>query len=442
VPDEQNFAKTPLFVALMEKKRQPPEEQTETARRHTWTLPSELATDIYGGAYDSPPFGSFETGKLTDLEKWQDFYKRNTNFVSKSEPHGPAHGILLALSKFDPIRKELLEANQRPFACLPAHSYFDLEPLLSFLAEAKGLSQYLRLHATACLEAGENDQALADIKLNFRLREALMSDPMLISHLVGIAVLAISADPIWEGLARDQWNQERLLEIQNAVSTIDLLADFNLLLRGERAYRVEVYEIMRRQHAIPSPRGNSSDVPTQLKTLVRMSGMIPSWFFYRNQINENQLLQEFILTPSELEKRRVPRQRYEAIERSLGSEGRALYNIFAALGAPYLARDAGKTARAQTVLDQVAVACALARFRLSNNDYPDRLEELVPRFIEKLPTDVMSGEPLKYRRSADGGYVLYSVGWNQKDDGGVRRPNKGTSVADEEGDWVWVMPRK
>jgi len=38
---------------------------------------------------------------------------------------------------------------------------------------------------------------------------------------------------------------------------------------------------------------------------------------------------------------------------------------------------------------------------------------------------------VKYHRTAEGRFVLYSVGWNEKDDGGV--PGK-TGL---EGDWVW-----
>jgi hypothetical protein len=49
---------------------------------------------------------------------------------------------------------------------------------------------------------------------------------------------------------------------------------------------------------------------------------------------------------------------------------------------------------------------------------------LVPRFITTLPHDIINGQPLKYRRTANGKFVLYSVGWNEKDDGGCTATNK------------------
>jgi hypothetical protein len=63
--------------------------------------------------------------------------------------------------------------------------------------------------------------------------------------------------------------------------------------------------------------------------------------------------------------------------------------------------------------------------------YPESLEALVPQYAEKLPHDIIGGQPLHYHRTADGHFVLYSVGWDGKDDGGL------AGKAVEEGDWVW-----
>jgi hypothetical protein len=52
-----------------------------------------------------------------------------------------------------------------------------------------------------------------------------------------------------------------------------------------------------------------------------------------------------------------------------------------------------------------------------------------------LPNDVITGQHYKYRCIEDGQFVLYSVGWNEKDDGGV--PGKHGLFDNQEGDWVW-----
>ena len=51
--------------------------------------------------------------------------------------------------------------------------------------------------------------------------------------------------------------------------------------------------------------------------------------------------------------------------------------------------------------------------------------------------DPISGQPCHYRRTEAGQFILYSVGWDEKDDGGT----PGRNLFDEkEGDWVWRYP--
>jgi hypothetical protein len=49
---------------------------------------------------------------------------------------------------------------------------------------------------------------------------------------------------------------------------------------------------------------------------------------------------------------------------------------------------------------------------------------------------------LKYQR-ADDSFVLYSIGWNEKDDGGMTPPAGSTGRPDANaGDWVWQFAVK
>lgn len=90
------------------------------------------------------------------------------------------------------------------------------------------------------------------------------------------------------------------------------------------------------------------------------------------------------------------------------------------------------TAHSQTQINQALIACALERFRLAHGEYPEELGALVPQFLGTVPHDVIAGGPLHYRRTSKHTFVLYSVGWNRRDDGGVRGQPRGT-----DGDWVW-----
>jgi type II secretory pathway pseudopilin PulG len=60
---------------------------------------------------------------------------------------------------------------------------------------------------------------------------------------------------------------------------------------------------------------------------------------------------------------------------------------------------------------------ALADYRADNRRFPLKLDELAPKYVKQAAIDPMWGEPFTYKQT-DGGYLLYSVGQNGKDDGG------------------------
>jgi hypothetical protein len=93
--------------------------------------------------------------------------------------------------------------------------------------------------------------------------------------------------------------------------------------------------------------------------------------------------------------------------------------------------------RTQTLANEAQIACALERYRLAHGEYPETLDALVSQFIEKLPRDIINGEPLHYRRIEDGSFLLYSVGWNETDDGGQIVLPRGDPQKATIGDWVW-----
>jgi hypothetical protein len=71
--------------------------------------------------------------------------------------------------------------------------------------------------------------------------------------------------------------------------------------------------------------------------------------------------------------------------------------------------------------DLTRLAFALAAYHADRGSYPAKLAELSPKYVAEIPKDIFNGDSdLIYRREG-GGYVLYSVGSNGKDDGGRGR---------------------
>jgi hypothetical protein len=68
-------------------------------------------------------------------------------------------------------------------------------------------------------------------------------------------------------------------------------------------------------------------------------------------------------------------------------------------------------------LESAHVAFAALRYKAKHGRLPEKLQDLVPDFVDAVPLDPFDGKPLRYR--ADGErFVVYSVHENARDDGG------------------------
>ena len=60
-------------------------------------------------------------------------------------------------------------------------------------------------------------------------------------------------------------------------------------------------------------------------------------------------------------------------------------------------------------------------YKEKHGNYPDTLAPLAPKIIKELPLDPFTGKGYKYRKEGKG-FIVYSVGSNEKDDNGLINP--------------------
>ncbi len=84
---------------------------------------------------------------------------------------------------------------------------------------------------------------------------------------------------------------------------------------------------------------------------------------------------------------------------------------------PALSRLADAGYRTTVQRDGVLVAVAAELFKRREGRYPERLEQMVPRYLPAVPVDLFDGKPLRYT-VRDGRPLVYSVGHDRVDDGG------------------------
>jgi hypothetical protein len=95
------------------------------------------------------------------------------------------------------------------------------------------------------------------------------------------------------------------------------------------------------------------------------------------------------------------------------------------------------------ICDVLRVETALYRYHAAHGRYPDSLNTLTPEYLANVPTDPFGqGKPFKYR-SGSGGFLLYSVGPDLRDNGGMPARTPAAQVSgDIVAGHVWPKRRK
>jgi hypothetical protein len=342
---------------------------------------------------------------------------------------------------------ELRAASQRPYSQYPI-DYEVPNPVairLPHLSSVRAICRRLQLKACAELALGRSEEALEDVKLSLSLADSVKNEPFLVSYLVRVACLQIATQPIWEGLAEHAWSDAELRELETRLQKYDFVADLKPALDAERASGIAMIDFIKHTGDVSELASVFLSSPWGWPNAVWR--ILPSGWYEQEQLNYCYLYQAVFANVSDAASRRVSPSRIAAnsgkLEQAFDVRGFTIllvhHRFMSGMMLPGLSAVIRKGAAAQIAVDQAVLACALERYRLANGQFPEGLEALTPQFVTKPPHDVITGEPYKYRRREDGQFVLYSVGWNEKDDGGL----PGRSLFDQEaGDWVWQYPSK
>lgn len=459
VPDDQNFALTPIVASCYSQvldrrgnRIQPPNTNVVDRLELTICDDGQLAWPTNGS-------GFWWEGTKIDLKVWQQYYRalsaKTNEFPVSPQSQTPAADVLLALSKYDSTIKELRQASQLPHSRFPL-DYTNKVPadiLLPHLSALRHCCQVLQLRAIAELENGQSEKSLADINLMLRLSDSIRFEPILISHLFRLVVLEMALQPIWEGQAEHKWSDTQLVELEQELGKLDILADLQFSMRGERASEIAAVEYLR-QHRnyleLVFDTGDGNDFSIWSNSLnwgdrIGVIGfyLMPSGWFDQNELAIAQVYQRWYLPMTEAQQQLVSPGIARQADEFFASWKPTPTTVIAKMMLPALNAAARRFAREQISVDLARTACALERYQLAHEEYPESLDALVPQFISKLPHDIIGGQPLHYRRTRDGQFVLYSVGWNEKDDGGVLGYMPHSPMPSFElGDWVWQYPTK
>jgi hypothetical protein len=433
VPDDQNFALSPLMKPLFEVVKDPKTGEST----HGDSPLTKIRDNIPDSPASYPSLASWQTGHFRSLDALQAYYRESLSGtgLNKSAPED----VLTAMRGFDNTFAELRrEIQTRPLCRYPLHYEAGMAMALPHLSPLTNVVRVLALRASAELALGRTDAAFDDVELGYRLYDTIRDEPVLISGLVRTTLIAILQQPMWEGIAAHRWNAAQLSALEEEFRRQDFIADFDRCIRSERCAGNWICETIRHDpKALKQISGSDSAYSRVLTSALNRSWLTAAT--YRNQIFMNTFYQRELLTLFDVQTRTVSVPRAKSVADAAKAISPTPYTLLARLALPVFSAIAIKFAQEQTYIDEAAIACEIERYRLAHGTLPTTLDALQ---MAALPHDIINGQPPRYRVVAPDNYLLYSVGWNETDDGGtVARDEKGNvnGKSSEQGDWVWTL---
>ncbi len=350
---------------------------------------------------------------------------------------------------------KILEASRRPRCYFPSPSMLDnnRDGLVTMLLPGvQGVRECGRsLTARAMWHVGEQrpDAAWLDLLATHRIGRLVAQGPTMVEQLVGIAIAGIAGNGTVAMLHEGRTSASLARQILRDLQTLEYFTQFaDSLDNMERLSFLDGVTQLSRGD-FDARWLEWGGVESQGRPLTHLQHLCVDWNIVLRKGNE--FYDRYSVAA------RLPT--YEAREQAMAKVEQDLRRLFnrtgidtlvasalnpsarsdaatgVMLGLFFPAVDAALDAqdRANAKLDLLRLAAALAVYRAEHGDYPQKLDDLVPGVLEKLPVDLYHAKPFIYKR-IDDGYLLYSPGGNGQDDGGSNgqmRVFEGRSLDDD-----------
>jgi len=283
---------------------------------------------------------------------------------------------------------------------------------LPHLSQFRDSGDLLCLSARLHARDKRADAACADLHAALKLSGATRNEPLLFARLLEAEVRDKSVACLNEIMNDTEPSNSALSELDLVLAKFDGREDLVLAMRGERCFGISVVPAAARDPEMLSTAGGEPP-PRTVFGKVRRFLFLPSVYcdgiFY---LREAEKSIAYAAKPWHEAK-----SDYAAMEKTVEAQislsGKAPSFMLPVTLKAALAYDVCK-ARGHTA----RLGIALRRYRMKHGEYPDKLDALTPAFIDTLPVDPFSGKDYVYRRAGKG-FIVYSIGGNGVDDGGV-----------------------
>jgi len=275
---------------------------------------------------------------------------------------------------------------------------------LEYVQSLRAGARLLLLEAHVRAHRGDAQGAARSIHAIFMLADSLKQEPVFISQLVRYALDGIGQTVLQRQLPAVAFPDGDLERFQGHLRAVDYSDGAHRAMMGERVMGITATPD-------PSSMGPSGDVA------------VVSWGPFRDANLANYL--KYMNRIVAATKRPWPQARLETAQIGgdiqAATSGRSALSspghIMVRLVLPGTSRFLDAAVRATAFNRATDAVIAVERFRRASGRLPEKLEELVPKYLPQVPADPFDGQPLRYvLRNKE--YVIYSVGEDGVDNGG------------------------
>jgi hypothetical protein len=312
----------------------------------------------------------------------------------------------------------LLErAAKKPECCFPVDWEARAEALVSHLAPARPSVRLLIVEAVADARQGRTAEAMSAIETALRFSAHIGAEPTVLAQLFRYACEANAVralNRVMEIHPASPADSERMF---NLLASIDHLEPFVRAIKVQRCFGLSAFAQARKD---PRLLWEVWELPRRSPWAWRAArrGGRPFLFLWQPFLNKDEVFYLRSMA-KQISMSRLPyregRRRIEELDKE--RERLPRYALATRLAMPVFVRASAARDSALAWVGLAQWELAINVFRTREGRWPNSLDQVRHTVGWKLPVDPFSGKDFHYRLEP-GGYLLYSIGENLRDDGG------------------------
>lgn len=280
------------------------------------------------------------------------------------------------------------------------------------------LTQMMAAHALEAAELRDADRAALLLERNFQLAGAIRYENLLVSHMIRHACENLGVKTAERALSRLRFTDEQLRRL-NVALLDEAPGDLANTMRGEHCLAIWAFQKVKDGMPLDNMIWpNRISKPWWERWWKRLHRKKPEYA-------DADFIRYLQTIPRQLELARLPLR--QALTNAHELQVYFATNAVSEIGeGTYIAnwkRALAAHAESRALVSTAKLAFAVERYRLAHGDkLPDSLDALVSDYITAVPRDPFDDQPLHFKK-LQRGYVVYSIGPDGIDDGGMAKTN-------------------